>query len=163
MKCPLIPLLLACCLLAACQREPEPAPVTADNAPLTTAPAAANPAPPPATTASPAAAPTAETAPALEGIPHKIDMPSEQTPTPPLPPSAEVTYVCENGMSLRIAYDGAAARVAWTEGRTLTLSRSAGETYTGDGYVLQRRGNVAMLNQQGGTVSFRCEESTANA
>lgn len=164
-------LMLLPVLLAACQRTPDAttAPI-ADSAAVQPAPneTAAVVAPAPATGAasSPKTA-GAETPQVLEGIPRKIGMPAK-APDTALAPETSITYVCESGSPLHVSYSGIVARIAWTEGRTLTLSRAGqrtevGETYSGDGYVLLRRGSVVELSQSGGTQRWRCEESASSA
>lgn len=162
-------LMLLPVLLAACQRTPDATTAPAAGAaavqpvPNETAAAAA---PATATASAPAAA-GAETPQVLEGIPRKIVMPAE-APSTALAPETSITYVCESGSPLRVSYNGIVARIAWTEGRTLTLSRTgqkaeAGETYSGDGHVLLRRGSVIELSENGGARRWRCEESAASA
>lgn len=104
----------------------------------------------------------------LEGIPSKITMPPKDADTPPIAAGAEVTYVCESGMALRIAFDGVWAHVAWTDGRRLKLSKAAngsadGERYTGEGFTLSRVANVVELSQSQGGQRWRCAEGAASA
>ena len=104
---------------------------------------------------------------ALQGIPRDIPDPDPGAATPPVAAGALVEYACESGASLRIAYEGIAARVAWTDGGTLLLTRAAqdvagGESYSGDGHVLLRRGNVIELGIPGGK-TWRCMEAASSA
>ena len=164
-------LMLLPVLLAACQRNPDATTApTADTAEVQPAPnetaAVAATAPATGTASAPKAAGT-ETPEVLEGIPRKIGIPAE-APNAVLAPGTSITYVCESGSPLRVSYTGIVARIAWTEGRTLTLARTgqkaeAGETYSGDGHVLLRRGSVVELSESGGTQRWRCEESAASA
>ncbi|MEO5629387.1 MAG: hypothetical protein ABIQ62_06430 [Thermomonas sp.] len=104
----------------------------------------------------------------LEGIPSKIARPAEDAPTPILPVGAQITYVCESGMPLRIAFAGALAYVDWTGGAKLTLSMGdagvgGGEMYAGDGYTLRRLANVVELSAKAGGEFWRCAEGAASA
>lgn len=163
--CLIIPL----ALLASCQREqdkPVPSP-TAETSPAAAQPVAAEtPAPAPAPIEQPKIA-KGETQKVQAGIPRKIKLPPPETPTPMLAPQAEVAYVCENGTQLRVSYQGVTANVAWSGGRKLKLARGgrdgAGETYAGDGFTLQRRGNVVQFDAQAGDTSWKCEESASSA
>ena len=163
-------LILLPALLVACQRNPEATPAPAAEAaaaqPAANEPVAAT-SPPPAPGATPAT-PAARTGtePVLEGIPRKIEMPAE-APKAALAPETDITYVCESGSPLRVSYSGIVARIAWTGGRALTLSRAQGagtdEIYSGDGHTLLRRGSVIELSRSGGTQRWRCEEAEASA
>ncbi len=111
---------------------------------------------------------TAEESPQVQqGIPSKIPLPSKDVPTPILPPGAEISYVCESGIPLRIAFASSHAYVQWTDGTKLTLSIGApgpggGELYEGDGYVLRRIANVVELSAKGGGDRWRCAEESAS-
>lgn len=158
--------------LGGCQRETEdeavgvtePARAEADTMAVGELPAAQLPAAPLRDPVPPAGG--TEPAPVLEGIPSKIPMPAEGTPTQPLAIGARVSYVCESGSELQVAYAEASARVTWTGGNTLQLSRTGsadGETYAGDGHTLMRVGNVVQFRRDDGAYAWRCAENAASA
>lgn len=168
---PSLALCLACAL-AACAADTDPAAAPtgaeADSAGTESAPPApvAAPANTPAGGASASAA-SPQSAPVLEGIPTRIPKPEADAPTPILPAGTEVSYVCENGMPLRIAFAGSLAHVHWTGDSRLTLSLAAGtaggaERYEGDGYLLTRTANVVELSAQAGRDHWRCAEASAS-
>lgn len=162
-----LPLLLAGIVAGCGGRDATPAP--ADPAASDQAALDRSAAPIPAAPAAPATpAADAPTPQVMEGIPSRIALPPKGTETPVIAPGAEVTYVCESGMSLRVAFDGVRALVAWTDGRRMTLSRTAGdggagERYAGDGFTLRRVANVVELAQDGGGQQWRCAEGSATA
>lgn len=160
-------LILPLALLASCQRQqdkPVPSPTAATPTVAAQPAIAETPAPPPIEQANTT---KGETQKVQAGIPRKIKLPPAETPTPMLAAQAEVAYVCESGTQLRVSYQGVTANIAWTGGRKLKLTRGgrdgAGETYSGDGYTLQRRGNVVQLDAQAGGMSWKCEESASSA
>lgn len=127
---------------------------------------------PPRDAPSPASAPDgarsrADPPAVLQGIPGDIPPSDPGVDTPPVAAGAQIEYACESGASLRIAYEGIVARVAWTDGGVLVLSRGTqqaggGESYSGDGHVLVRRGNVVELGIPGGR-TWRCMEAASSA
>jgi len=159
-------------VLAACGPAPapdaaEPASAEAGARAAGSADIPAREAPPPsgATAARPGGVPPPPAV--LQGIPRRIASPEAGTGTPPVAAGAQVEYACESGATLRIAYDGIAARVAWTGGGALVLTRekpgaTGGESYAGDGHVLERRGNVVELAMPGGR-KMRCMEAASSA
>jgi hypothetical protein len=166
--------------LAGCQRQPaqdavEPAhesqlpdAATRDAQPAMAQPPADVSIPGPRRVAKPArpSAAEAEQAQVMEGIPRRIALPPADTDTPDIAQGTEVEYVCESGSTLRIGYADAAARVHWTDGRTLLLRRTqdatASDFYVGSGYSLRRIADVVQLDQAGGP-TWRCSEHAANA
>lgn len=169
---PFLALCLTACVLVACKADPDP-PVAPAQANVESAGAEPMPSPQAAAPADrsasgkPAAATSRQPAPVLEGIPSKIPEPEEDASTPILPVGTEVSYVCENGMPLRIAFAGSLAHVRWTGETRLTLSLAAGaggggERYEGDGYLLRRIANVVELSAKEGSDHWRCAEASAS-
>lgn len=128
-------------------------------------PGAVAPVVPPESTDDPSHAMATPEAAVMEGIPSKIPLPAQNTPTPDIADGAQVQYTCESGAALYIAYVGNTARVRWVE-RTLVLHRDPGsddERYVGEGYRLLRIANVVQLEQAKGGQSWRCSEQASSA
>lgn len=120
--------------------------------------------------APPASAPPpgAEPPPVRAGVPSTIGMPPADTQTPPLARNAEVTYVCESGLPVVVAFDADRAAVRLPDGRDFTLTRASGgagarEEYRGSDVTLVRVANVIELSLDSGATRMRCSESSATA
>lgn len=125
----------------------------------------------PATTPVIAQAPIADTprpeAAPVEGNATPIAPPASDTPTPPAAEGARITYTCENGSVLEIAFAGAGARATLADGSVHALVRTATRTGDGERYEdaalqVDRLGNTIEVRERGAAVR-RCAETGGNA
>lgn len=128
----------------------------------------------PTAAASPQARPAIDVPPADDGgvrsdVPHPIELPPADAPTPLPAEGADIVYTCEDGSDLRVTYAAGIASVVLADGSIVQLPRSpaagseaGGDVYVGEAVALRRIGGVVELQQDEG-LSRRCRESGASA